>query len=138
MLLDVNCLLAIAWPNHQHHNLVRVWFLNEEHREWRTCAVTELGFIRLSANPAFTPEAVRPPEAVELLAELKKRGNHCYIDSPTPTIFPIMRHESIQGHRQTTDAYLLSLAGSAGCKFVTLDNRISHLATASKNLLILE
>ena len=80
MLLGVNCLRAIAWPNHQHHELVRSWFLNVVNREWRTCAVTELGFIRLSANPVFTPEAVRPPEAVDLLAELKGKGNHCYID----------------------------------------------------------
>ena len=36
-LLDVNVLIALAWPNHVHHVAARAWF--EEHREegWATC-----------------------------------------------------------------------------------------------------
>ena len=51
LLLDVNVLLAIAWPNHQFFPTARKRL--ESHRgRWATCALTELGFIRLSAQPA--------------------------------------------------------------------------------------
>lgn len=138
MLLDVNCLLAIAWPNHQHHELLRSWFRHQSPKGWRTCAVTELGFIRLSSNPSFTPEYVSPPEAVELIANLKKRGAHSYLESTSPTDFQNMSHDSIQGHKQTTDSYLLSLAEASGCQLVTLDRRVTHLTFAPAHLLVLE
>jgi predicted nucleic acid-binding protein len=51
LLLDVNVLLAMAWPNHQFH-LAVVRRLESRPNRWATCAITQLGFIRLSANQA--------------------------------------------------------------------------------------
>lgn len=138
MLLDVNCLLAIAWPNHQHHDLVINWFRAQSELGWQTCTVTELGFVRLSSNPSFTSKHVRPPEAVKLLTELKKQGKHSFLESPSPTTFGNMQNDSIQGHRQTTDSYLLSLAARSKTKLVTLDKRVTYLDFAAENLLVLE
>ncbi|HZT29574.1 MAG TPA: hypothetical protein VFA33_06825 [Bryobacteraceae bacterium] len=38
LLLDVNVLLAIAWPNHQFH-LTAIAALSSQNR-WATCALT--------------------------------------------------------------------------------------------------
>lgn len=53
ILLDTNVLLALAWPNHQHHGTAQRWFKREAPRGWATCALTQLGFVRLSSNPAY-------------------------------------------------------------------------------------
>jgi predicted nucleic acid-binding protein len=46
LLLDVNVLLAIAWPNHQFHTTA-IAAVSPQNR-WATSALTELEFIRLS------------------------------------------------------------------------------------------
>jgi len=51
-LLDVNVLLALAWPNHVHHPAAHRWFA-ENHREgWATCPLTQMGFVRTVNQPA--------------------------------------------------------------------------------------
>jgi predicted nucleic acid-binding protein len=52
LLLDVNVLLALAWPNHQFH-AAALRELQPRRGRWATCALTQLGFIRLSSNPAL-------------------------------------------------------------------------------------
>jgi predicted nucleic acid-binding protein len=48
-LLDVNVLVALLVPEHQHHNSAIVWF-SKGNQGWATCAVTELGVIRVCAQ----------------------------------------------------------------------------------------
>ncbi|HEY4052663.1 MAG TPA: hypothetical protein VGL74_02910, partial [Terriglobales bacterium] len=66
LLLDVNVLLAIAWPNHQFHAAAVAALASRSH--WATCALTQLGFIRISSNPAAIAAARSPREATGLLA----------------------------------------------------------------------
>jgi uncharacterized protein len=68
LLLDVNVLLAIAWPNHQFHEAATA--LLSSRNRWATCALTQLGFIRLSSNPAAVATGRSPREAAGLLARL--------------------------------------------------------------------
>ena len=49
-LLDVNVLVALLVPEHQHHNTSIEWFAAEGSQGWATCAVTELGVIRVCAQ----------------------------------------------------------------------------------------
>jgi toxin-antitoxin system PIN domain toxin len=77
-LLDVNVLLALAWPNHQHHGAAHAWFHREAGRGWATCALTQLGFIRLSSNPAYTPAPATPRAAATLLGQLTAHSAHDY------------------------------------------------------------
>ena len=48
-LLDVNVLLALAWPSHAHHEIADEWFLRNRHKGWATCVLTQLAFLRLSS-----------------------------------------------------------------------------------------
>lgn len=59
-LLDINVLLALAWPNHQNHAAAHGWFARESRHGWATCAFTQLGFVRPSSNPAYPSGAVPP------------------------------------------------------------------------------
>ena len=58
-LLDVNVLVALLVPEHQHHDAAIEWFAAEANQGWATCAVTELGVIRVCA---LLPGGPWPPE----------------------------------------------------------------------------
>ena len=50
-LLDVNVLVALVIPVHEHHAPARQWVLTAgTHDGWATCPVTELGLIRVCAQ----------------------------------------------------------------------------------------
>jgi len=84
LLLDVNVLLAMAWPNHQFHRAV-IKRLESSRNRWATCALTQLGFIRLSANPAVVPGPRRPAEAAALLSLMVQDARHVYLEAlPSP------------------------------------------------------
>lgn len=122
-LLDINVLLALAWPNHQHHGLAHRWFDREGKRSWATCALTQLGFVRLSSNPAFTAEAVSPQEAADLLRQLCAHAAHRFWTSP-----PACKPESYKhamGHRQVTDAWLVEVARHHRGRLATLDRSLT-------------
>ncbi|WP_295850113.1 TA system VapC family ribonuclease toxin [uncultured Xylophilus sp.] len=131
-LLDVNLLLALTWPHHLHHALARQWFLALPRRPWSSCAVTQLGFVRVSSNPSFAADAVPPPEALRLLARFCAQTDHLPLPDLPPADLAPLHAPGLVGHRQVTDAYLLGLAHRAGHRFATLDRRLlpfSDIAT---------
>ena len=125
-LLDINVLLALAWPSHEFHEAAHRWWTHSRKR-WATCALTELAFIRLSSNPAFTRDAATPFEAATLLERLVALDQHEYW-STLPHWSPEgFRH--LSGHKQLTDYYLTKLAAANEAKFATFDSRIHTLTT---------
>ena len=138
LLLDVNVLLALAWPNHQFHGAA-VRRLEESGEVWATCVLTELGFIRLSSNPTVVGVAKTPSEATSLLALLIQDSRHIYFDSMTSPAAPPTSHcfQGILGSKQVTDAYLLSLAEQNGATLLTFDSRLQVLAAAATRVEVL-
>ena len=125
MLLDVNVLLALAWPNHQFHHQARRWFIDRAPSEWNTCAITQLGFIRLSANPAFSGQARTPEEAASLLAAMTARPVHRYLADLPPPSGSGSLWRGVAGYRQTTDVYLAFVARTHGTKLATFDRKMT-------------
>jgi uncharacterized protein len=125
LLLDVNVLLALAWPNHQFHAAASQR-LESSREHWATCALTQLGFIRLSSNPAAVATAKTPAEAARLLSLMVRDPLHVYLKSlRAPSDGPSIRvFERILGSKQVTDAYLISLARQHKAKLVTFDARL--------------
>ena len=107
LLLDVNVLLALAWPNHQFH-AGATRRLESSRGRWASCALTQLGFIRLSSNPAAVPAAKTPAEAATLLAAMVKDRQHVYLKVlNAPSGRESLRvFQEILGSKQVTDAYL--------------------------------
>jgi toxin-antitoxin system PIN domain toxin len=131
LLLDVNVMLAIAWPNHQFHDAA-VGAISARDLRWATCALTELGFIRLSSNPAVIPNAVRPSDAAAMLRALVADSGHVYLNElPSPVMGEFdSGWERLLGHQQVTDAYLLGMARRAGAVLATFDKRVASFAEA--------
>ena len=130
LLLDVNALLALAWPNHQFHGTIVERLERRPLARWATCALTQLGFVRLSANPAAVGRARSPREAAILLGELVKDPQHKLIEllpgiPSLPAAF-----DRVLGHGQVTDAYLVALARRHRATLLTFDSRLRAIAGA--------
>lgn len=131
-LLDLNLLLALAWPSHVHHDPAHAWFEREASPGWATCPLTQLGFVRLSSNPAFTSDAVSPTAALSLLRDITAMHDHEFWSDDVDCVSPaFLAGTQIAGHRQVTDAYLLSLARAGSGCLATLDRRMSRMLPRS-------
>jgi len=128
-LLDVNVLLALAWPMHVHHGPAQAWFANHHRSGWATCGVTESGFIRVSSNRRATPEARSPGEAAHLLQRICQLDGHVFLDAAvqlSTQAEKITAH--VHGSSQVTDAYLILLARASRTSVVTFDRGVAQLA----------
>jgi toxin-antitoxin system PIN domain toxin len=127
-LLDVNMLIALAWPNHTHHVRARSWFKDHHPGGWATTPVTEAGFVRVSSNRAAIATATTPSLAMELLGEMTAlQGHEFWPDDVRLVRGDYGDPDLIVSHRDVTDAHLLALADRKGGKLVTFDARIARL-----------
>ena len=109
-LLDLNVLIALAWPNHVHHTAARTWFQANSVERWATCV------IHIS---------ITPRQAIELLRRMTDDFDHVFWQDNLPV--SALEELQIQGHRQVTDAYLLALYRSRHAQLATLDAGIRSL-----------
>jgi len=124
-LLDVNALVALAWDSHVHHAQIRAWFVAHSERGWATCPLTESGFVRVSSNPKVLPSPIGVEAARGVLASLRALPGHRFLvddvsitDADVPTL---------AGHRQVTDAHLLTLSRRHQVRLVTFDSGVLAL-----------
>jgi hypothetical protein len=127
-LLDTNLLIALFWPMHQQHDLAAKWFARHRGKGWATCPMTQSGFVRIVTNPAFSRDAVRPLEAIQILSANTAAKDHQFWPDELPLASAVaFAGVRLVGHQQVTDAYLLGLAISRGGILATLDKRIVAL-----------
>lgn len=130
-LLDVNVLVALAWPNHLHHGAAHRWFAHQKSLGWATCPVTQSGFVRVSSNPTVFPDARQPAEALALLDRIARvEGHHFWVDDVSLVSAEEFLGLALTGHRQVTDAHLLCLARRRGGRLATFDRSVGRLLPA--------
>lgn len=127
-LLDINVLIALAWPNHEHHARAHRWFAANASGGWVTCPLTQCGFVRISSNIRIIPQAASPADALELLKRMTAHPNHLRWDDDIAIDDVNVPWQRIQGHRQITDAYLLALCRKHGGRLATMDEGLLSLA----------
>jgi toxin-antitoxin system PIN domain toxin len=128
-LLDINILTALLWPTHEHHEAAHRWFGSRGDAAWATCSLTQLGFVRIVANPAFSPDALSPLEALALLGENLVHPVHEFWADRLQVPAAVKGIEPrLQGHKQLTDAYLLALAHRRKGVLATFDRGLRILA----------
>ena len=126
-LLDVNLLIALAWPAHVHYPAAQKWFARKRNAGFRTCPLTQIGFVRISSSPKFTADAVSPREAIALLERITALPEHKFWPADLGLLDALVKLEPIIGHRQITDAYLLALARARRGILATLDRGVLAL-----------
>jgi hypothetical protein len=129
ILLDVNVLVALAWPNHVHHAAALAWFDEVGRAGFATCPVTQSGFVRVSSNKRAIPDARSPREAREILRRITALPGHVFW--PDDIEIASNQHiawERLGSHAQVTDAHLLALAIRHGGRLATFDRVLVDLA----------
>ena len=132
-LLDANALIALSWVQHKHHESMQDWFKKNARFGWSTCAFTQAAFVRVLLQPAFSGSALQVDEVVELLALTTAHAQHRYlsIDFSIRDV-QVVCTGGLFGHRQITDAWLLTAAARSGHSLVTFDQGVASLLATPK------
>ena len=113
-LLDVNALLAFRYAKHMHYTRVRHWLERQEVNErgalrLATCAITELGFVRVATGPACLVPQME--HACADLMRLKRDRRFAFLgDAISAESLPAWVTKS----KHTTDGHLLQLSRGLG------------------------
>ncbi len=127
-LLDVNVLIALAWPHHPGHKAAGGWFAKNAEKGWASCAFTQAAFVRILSNPAFSADRLNVADAVALLDLNLKHPAHEFWPMDIGLSEAVGRFRGrLFGHQQVTDAYLLGLALHRGDGLATLDKSLVDL-----------
>ena len=121
-LLDVNALVALGFKEHEFYEQVVSWVqsLRSGEDEFATCAITELGFVRVLTLPqcGFSVD-----ESKTSLLRLKSSGQIGFVfiaDDQDASRLP----RWVKTPKQVTDGHLAQLAKANGAVLATLHRNI--------------
>lgn len=124
-LLDVNVLLALFDPGHEHHVETFGWWRENRSAGWASCPLTQNGFVRVISNPSYGRH-LSLSDAVALIgAQVSQPGHVFWSDDISLLDASLFDHGRVRGPSQITDVYLLALAAKNGGRLVTLDRGIA-------------
>jgi toxin-antitoxin system PIN domain toxin len=123
-LVDVNVVLALLVPRHEHHGRAMRWFDALAAGEAGLCRFVQLAVVRLLANRVVMGTHAVPPAAgwaivEELLGDerLELAGEPAGIDS----LLPELLRQRRSGSQVVSDAYLAAFALASSRGLVTMD-----------------
>lgn len=123
-LLDVNSLLALVLLEHEFHERVASWLERLAASgvpELATCAITELGFVRVLGQAQQYGSSVT--QAREFLLKMKKSDGIRWVFIPDDRDISYLPRW-VRTPKQTTDGHLAELADAHEAVLATLDRRI--------------
>lgn len=119
-LLDVNVLMGLCYGQHTAHEACRQWFHHTGRQAFSTTAITELGLIRVSMQQSGR-NGLR--NALQFLESFYQLDGHTFWACDVG--YANIAWNGVIGHRQTTDAYLASLARRYEARLITLDKALA-------------
>jgi toxin-antitoxin system PIN domain toxin len=131
-LLDVNVLVALAFPLHTSHQAAHSWFRRERARLWATCPLTQAGFLRVASRAlGGTHEAAQ--QALDGLERDCQSPGHEYwpMDVDLRGLSDSQRSR-LSRPNQVADMQLLLLAHRHRGQLATFDAGIRHLASGTR------
>jgi len=101
---------------------------------WATCAITQIGFIRISCQTSIFGDLAKTPDQARLfLSHYTSVKDHIFFSEfPPPT--RCAEFSKIMGPNKVTDAYLVSVAHFNHARFVTFDKRLDALSSDKRRV----
>ena len=122
-LLDVNALLALGVTNHEFHGRVARWINRAAATDssFATCAITELGFLRILLQTFYASFTVAQGQRqLQLLKTSAQFRFEFLVDDQDAQQLP----QWVRWPKQVTDGHLVALAKAHGGVLATLDEGI--------------
>lgn len=124
-LLDVNVLIALAWPTHIHHQRAQAWWTDVD--AWATTPPTESAFLRLCTRSEVVGRQVGMAEARAMLGAVRATPGHVFLDDDTSLASPRFDVTRFATSGQVTDAWLVNIAASHDAVLATMDAGIESM-----------
>lgn len=125
-LLDASVLIALTVAEHEHHERATRWAADIE--RFAVCPIVEGALMRFLLRIG---ESIRAATEVLRAVHAMRRCDF-WADS---LACADAEFSHVRGHRQITDAYLASLAGSRGGRLATLDLALAEALPGSVSLI---
>jgi predicted nucleic acid-binding protein len=121
-LLDVNALIALGHAQHVHHLRLQAWLARSKRTAMtlHTCALTELGFVRVSVQAGLQPDIATARNALERMKATSPVAFTLLPDALGADRLPAY----VRKPAELADGHLLELANSEGATLLTLDTGI--------------
>lgn len=116
-LLDANALIALVVAEHEHHTRAVHWAAGVD--QIALCPVVEGALVRFLVRCGE-----RHTTAVAILSALYDSSRCVFWPDAISYTAADLGH--VVGHRQVTDAYLVALAASRGCRLATFDQALAE------------
>ncbi len=125
-LLDINTLIALAHTGHEHHKRATAWYktLPVATTTLCTCAITELGFLRVTVQAGLQSDVAAARKALSALKGSSTIPFEMLNDAIGADRLPTFA----KTHSKLTDGHLLELARENHAQFSTLDTGIPGAA----------
>ncbi len=139
VLLDVNLLIAAVVENHADHGRALKFLRTLDH--FHTTPTTQGGFLRFLTRPwkdeqrREQPPRLAMADALATLRDVMHWPQHAFLPDDEPSTGVSL--QSMSGHRQWTDAYLMRLARKHGLKFATLERKLGNMEDRTAPVLLL-
>jgi predicted nucleic acid-binding protein len=120
-LLDVNGLVALGFINHEFHARVASWVQSCNSPQLASCAITELGFVRVLAQAPVYGFTVAQARTLLLRLKEARLSRLTFLpDEHDVSHLPSW----VRAPKQITDGHLSKLASAKGAVLATLDENI--------------
>lgn len=122
-LLDVNALLALGINQHACHRRIAAWAASRPESQYLTCAITELGFVRIATQAGLYGFTLQQAQAT--LSQLRTIHD-LQLSFLSDGVDVLRLPPWVKSSKQTTDGHLLQLAAANGAQLATLDKEIPN------------
>lgn len=121
-LFDVNALVALGHTLHVHHARAEQWLkgIASTAEAFGTCAITELGFVRVSVQTGLQPDVATAAQALAKLKASSPVKVELWSDDLGADRLP----RYVKRPADLTDGHLVELGRVHGAKLATLDGKI--------------
>lgn len=121
-LLDINLLIALGHASHDHHSRAIDWFgsMQKANATLCTCAITELGFVRVTVQAGLQADVQSARKALAALKATSTIPFELIGDSIGVDRLPAFAKTPLK----LTDGHLLELARENKALLATLDTGI--------------
>jgi toxin-antitoxin system PIN domain toxin len=131
-LLDVNVLVALAFPEHTSHQKAHAWFRREPRLQWATCSLTQAGFLRVASRTLGGKRDCVGQALAGLERDCQSSGHEYWPDDVDLRGLSEPLRSRMIGPNEIADMQLVMLANRYRGQLATFDTGVRELVSGTR------